>query len=36
MQQHGIDYYKIFALVIRMESLRILLTIAASEDLKIH
>jgi hypothetical protein len=35
-QQHGIDYYETFAPVVRMESLRILLAIAASEDLEIH
>jgi hypothetical protein len=35
-QQYGIDYYETFAPVVRMESLRILLAIAANEDLEIH
>ena len=35
-QKHGIDYYETFAPVVRMESLRILLAIAAREDLEIH
>jgi hypothetical protein len=35
-QQYGIDYYEIFAPVVRIESLRILLAIAVREDLKVH
>ena len=35
-QQHGIDYYETFAPVVRLESLRILLAIAAREDLEVH
>ena len=35
-QQRGIDYYETFAPVVRMESLRILLAIAAHEDLEVH
>jgi Reverse transcriptase (RNA-dependent DNA polymerase) len=35
-QQYGVDYYETFAPVIRMESLRILLAIAAIEDLEVH
>ena len=35
-QQYGIDYEETFALVVRMESLRILLAVAAAEDLEIH
>jgi Reverse transcriptase (RNA-dependent DNA polymerase) len=35
-QQYGVDYYETFAPVVRMESLRILLAIAANEDLEIH
>jgi hypothetical protein len=35
-QQYGVDYEETFAPVVRMESLRILLAIAAREDLEIH
>ena len=35
-QQYGIDYEETFAPVVRMESLRVLLAIAAVEDLEIH
>ena len=35
-QQYGTDYYETFAPVVRMESLRILLAIAAQEDLEVH
>jgi hypothetical protein len=35
-QKHGIDYDETFAPVVRMESLRILLAIAAAENLEIH
>jgi hypothetical protein len=35
-QQHGIDYFDTFAPVVRMESLRILLALAATEDLEVH
>jgi hypothetical protein len=35
-QQYGVDYSETFAPVVRMESLRILLTIAAREDLEVH
>jgi Reverse transcriptase (RNA-dependent DNA polymerase) len=35
-QQYGVDYYETFAPVVRMESLRILLAIAAIEDLEVH
>ncbi|GMF42168.1 unnamed protein product [Phytophthora fragariaefolia] len=36
LQEYGIDYNEIFSLVIRMEVLRLLLTIAALLDLEIH
>ena len=36
LQQYGIDYNEIFAPVIRMEVLRLLLTIAAMLDFEIH
>lgn len=35
-QQYGVDYGETLAPVVRMESLRILLAIAAAEDLEIH
>ena len=35
-QQYGIDYEETFAPVVRMESLRVLLAIAAVEDLEVH
>jgi Reverse transcriptase (RNA-dependent DNA polymerase) len=35
-QQYSLDYYETFAPVVRMESLCILLAIAAQEDLEIH
>ena len=35
-QQYGIDYFETFAPVVRMESLRILLTLAAAWDWEIH
>jgi Reverse transcriptase (RNA-dependent DNA polymerase) len=35
-QQYSLDYYETFASVVRMESLCILLVIAAQEDLEIH
>ena len=35
-QQHGVDYFETFAPVIRMESLRILLALAAVKDLEVH
>jgi hypothetical protein len=36
MQEYGIDYNEIFSPVIRMEVLRLLLTIGALKDLEIH
>lgn len=36
LQRYGIDYNEIFAPVIRMEVLRLLLTIAALLDYEIH
>jgi hypothetical protein len=35
-QQHGVDYDEAFTPVVRIETLRILLAIAAAEDLEIH
>jgi transposase InsO family protein len=35
-QQQGVDYDETFAPVVRMESLRMLLAVAAQEDLEIH
>lgn len=35
-QQYGIDYFETFAPVVRLESLRILLAIAAVKDLEVH
>jgi hypothetical protein len=35
-QQYGIDYEETFALVVRMESLRVLLAIAAAENMEIY
>jgi hypothetical protein len=35
-QQYKVDYNETFAPVVRMETLRVLLTIAAAEDLEIH
>jgi hypothetical protein len=35
-QRYGVDYEETFAPIVRMESLRILLAIAAVEDLEIH
>ena len=35
-QQYGIDYEETFAPVVRMESLHVLLAIAAAEDIEIH
>ena len=35
-QQHGVDYDETFAPVVRMETLLVLLAIAAAEDLEIH
>ena len=36
LQRHGVDYDEIFSPVLRMETLRMLLTIAAVLDLEIH
>jgi hypothetical protein len=35
-QEYGVDYFETFAPVIRMESLRILLALAAAQDWEIH
>jgi Reverse transcriptase (RNA-dependent DNA polymerase) len=35
-QQYGVNYHETFAPVMRIESLRVLLTIAAREDLEVH
>jgi hypothetical protein len=35
-QQYGVDYYETFAPVVRIESLRVLLAIAAREDLEVY
>jgi hypothetical protein len=35
-QEYSTDYFETFAPVVRMESLRILLAIAAKEDLEVH
>jgi hypothetical protein len=35
-QQYGVDYEETFAPIVRLESLRILLAIAAAEDLEVH
>jgi hypothetical protein len=36
MQQEGIDFDEVFALVARMESVRLLLTLAAQEGWRVH
>jgi hypothetical protein len=35
-QQYKVNYNKIFTLVVRIKTLRVLLTIAAAKDLEIH
>jgi hypothetical protein len=35
-QEYGVDYFETFVLVIRMESLRVLLALATTQDWEIH